>query len=560
MGRVMSQPLVTVVISPREGHFMTETSLLSVLADDAIAFDLLYVDIASPPKAAKAIQTHAAARNFKVVRHDDWIAPAAARKAVLPEIKTKYAVFVDNDVLVQPGSLKALVDCAEETGAGLVCPLYVQTGGGRAPTIHMAGGVFVWSDPPDRRLVGEGHRYADEPVDRAAALTREKVDYTEYHYVLGRMDLLGRPGAVSDDVLLVNEHLDLALFAREQGVEVMLEPAAQVSYVAFEPRPLADLAFYRRRWAVDACQDSLSAFARRWPMVDAESVLGPMVSYAAGRLQEVELRRAAPPAADLASAMTRPELAQSRFALREQALARGYSEDEVRGFETACDFATLLFDGLYRPDGRPFLSHAIGVASVMVRYDLQPLLVQAGLLHAAFSHRPTWMPEGELAQTLREVFKIDGPILAQAPARGFLAQEGADCGLLNTIGASAAAILAANDVDMRLSGEYRATGRPADLTPGLLNAIGEVLGHFGIDGLAASARDPIGSPARAESGMVSGHEHRTLLHARRRAPCPNPDEPRPRGIRNRCMAALSSACLAARSSGGSPIPTSCQRG
>ena len=468
----MSEPLVTVVISPREGHFMTETSLLSVLADDAIGFDLLYVDIASPPKAARAIQTHAAARNFRVVHHDTWVAPAAARKAVLAEIKTKYVVFVDNDVLVEPGCLKAVVACAEETGAALVCPLYIQTGGGRAPTIHMAGGLFYWSDPPERRLIAEGHRFADEPVERAAALTREKVDYTEYHYVLGRMDLLGRPGAVSDDVLLVNEHLDLALFAREQGVDVVLEPAARVSYVAFEPRPLADLAFYRRRWAVDACQDSLSAFMRRWPMVDAESVIGPMVSYAAGRLQEVELRRLAPAAADLAEAMTRPELAQSRFALREQALTRGYVEDDVRDIERACDFATLLFDGLYRPDGRPFLSHVIGTASVLVRYDLQPLLVQAGLLHAAFSHRPSWMSEGELAQTLRGVFKIDAPILAQTPARAFLAQEGSDCGLLNTVGASAAAILAANDVEMRLSGEYRATGRPADLTPVLIGAIG----------------------------------------------------------------------------------------
>jgi hypothetical protein len=243
---------------------------------------------------------------------------------------------------------------------------------------------------------------------------------------------------------------------------------------------------------VDACQESLSAFARRWPMVDAESMISPMLPYAASRLQEVELRRPALPAADLVAPMTAPELAQSRFALREQALARGYDEDEVCGFERACDLATLLFDGLYRPDGRPFLSHVIGTASALVRYDLQPPLVQAGLLHAAFSHRPAWMSEGELSQTLHDVFKIDALVLAQPAARDYLAREGVDRGLLNTVGAGAAVILAATDVDMRLSGEYRATGRPADLTPGLLDAIDEVLSYFGLDGLAASARQPLG--------------------------------------------------------------------
>ncbi|HZC16040.1 MAG TPA: glycosyltransferase family 2 protein, partial [Caulobacteraceae bacterium] len=484
------EPIVTVVISPREGHFIAERSLLSVLADDRIPFDLIYVDFAAPPKTRAAIERHAASRNFRVVHHEGWTAPSAARKSVLGEIKTRYVAFVDNDTLVEPGCLEKLVICAEETGAGLVCPIYLQAGDGRTPTIHMAGGMFAWASPPAHGLIDEGHRLQGEPLERAAGLTREKVGYPEYHYVLGRMELLSRPGAISDDVLLVHEHLDLALFAREQGMDVVLEPAARVTYVAFEPRPLSDMAFFRRRWDVEACDRSLSAFARKWPIADRAGVIDPMVGYGAARLREVELRRPGSAGTDLDQPMTREDLAQSRYSLREQAIGRGYGDDDVRGLERACDLATIMFDGVYRPDGRPFLCHVIGTASALVRYELQTAIVQSGLLHAAYTHRPAWMSEAELSGLLGELLGGDRLIVAQPLARAFLTQPETDCGSLNIVGAATVVMLAANDVDMRLSGEYRATGRPADLNPVMLNRVGEVLGHFGLDGLTRSAGQP----------------------------------------------------------------------
>jgi GT2 family glycosyltransferase len=515
----MAQPLVTVVISPREGHFMTETALLSVLADDEAPFELVYLDIASSAKTAKLIEAHAASRGFKVVRHDEWVPPSAARKAVLPEIATKYVAFADNDLVVERGCLAKLVACAEETGAGLVCPLYIEAGGGREPAIHMAGGQFHWAEPPERGLVRESHRLEKQPLAAAAGLAREKVDFTEYHYVLGRTDLLRRPGAISDDVLLMHEHIDLGLYAREQGVDVVFEPAARVTYVAFEPRPLADIAFYRRRWDVEACRQSTLAFAARWPRVDPDGLIEGSTAYAASRLREVDLRRPDAASADLDDPILPAELAQSRYALREQALARGYAEGQVRALETACDLATLLFDGLYRPDGRPFLSHVIGTASALVRYDLQTSVVQAGLLHAAFSHRPDWVAEDEVAGMLGGAVGVETVVRAQPAARAFLANDDADLGALNMIGAAAVAILAANEVDMHLSGEYRATGRPGEMTPAMLDRIADILTHFDIAGLTKSARQPVaggetwpilGGVVRHGSFRLDARNRRTL--------------------------------------------------
>jgi len=487
----MADPIVTVVISPREGHFLSESSLASVLADDATPFELVYLDIASPPKMQAALEAQAAAHGFRLIRYDDWMAPSRARKAILGEIATPYVAFADNDILVEPGCLAALIACAEETGAGIVCPLYIQAGGGRAPTIHMAGGLFDWAKAPDQGVIDAQHRYYNAPLERAAGLVREKVDFPEYHYMLARTAFLNEPGAVSDDVLLMHEHQDLALFARERGVEVMFEPAARVTYYAFEPRPLGDLAFYRRRWDIEACRDSTVAYVQRWPRPDPAGLINGSMDYAADRLLELDLRRTgAASADDLAAPMTAAELAQSRYALREQALARGYADDDVRALEGSCDAATLIYDGLYRPDGRPFLSHGVGTASALLRYDLQIGVVRAGLLHAAFTHRPEWLTDAEVG-TLLGGGGIEAMVRGQPAARAFLSGADADIDTLNMYGAGAAAILAANEVDMRFAGEYRATGRPPDMTPALLDRVGTILGLFGVSGLTASARQPL---------------------------------------------------------------------
>jgi hypothetical protein len=513
----MSQPAVTVIVSPREGHFMSERSLLSVLADDELAFELIYIDIASPPDIAQAIRGLAEAHGFTLHRHDDWIAPSLARKQVLGDVKTKYVACVDNDILVERGCLKTLIDCAEETGAGLVCPLYIQVGGGRAPTIHMAGGESSWSE--DHELIGERHRLVGAPLAAAADLVRAEADYPEYHYLLAPTAFLAAPDAVSQDILLIHEHLDLALVARHRGLDIIVEPAARATYVAFEPRPLRELAFYRERWSVNACRDSVHAFKAKWLGAHTTAFVENTYDYIAARLQEVELRRPGSAGADLDQVMTPDDLAQSRMGLREQAFSRGYSSTEIDLIEGAAEFATLLYDGLYRPDGRPFLSHAIGTASALVRYELNVDIVQAGLLHAAFTHRPDWMPLDELGATFAKTPGVATLVHGQPPARAYLTDTTADLGMFNVVGAAIATVLTANEIDMRLAGEYRATARPADLSPTTLERAALALGAFGVDGLPRTAclpdgqlmtRPLFGQEVRTKSFRLDSRNRRVL--------------------------------------------------
>ena len=508
-----SSKCVTVIVSPREGHLAAVRSLESVLADDALPFDLIYVDIQPPASTAAAVAAKCAERGFPVIVHDTWTAPSAARKAALDRVETPYVFFIDNDVLLERGCISRLWACAEETGAGVVAPLYLYATNGRRE-IHMAGGVLTRD--AEGRITDEQHRLVGQPEAAADGLARQPIDFAEYHCLLARSELLRRPGVISDEVRLVHEHINLALAASEAGASIWLEPAARAELLILSPPRLLDLRFHQRRWDRADCEADMAAFARRWPVADPETFFAGIRSFLGQRTRAASPFHH-PDGAGMDQPMTAGELAQTRTALREQAQARGYAETTVRGIETACDFATLLLDGAYRPDGRPFLNHLIGTASALVRYDLRHEAVLAGLLHAAYTHRPDWIDPDEVSRVLGS--EVDALVRALPRAKQQLAQ-GADLESMTLAEALALAIEAANEADMRLAGEYRASGRPPEISGAGLALIGDVMTLVGAPGLAATAR---GDPGRGRQGPLFGREalHQAFrLDARNRRMAP----------------------------------------
>jgi GT2 family glycosyltransferase len=495
-------PRLTVMVSVRDGHALAAASLRSVLADDAEPFDLIYVDIQSPPGVAKEIAALCASRGGRIVRHDTWIAPSAARKAALKRVRTPYVVFIDNDIMVEPGCFARLVARAEATGAALVGPLYLQGDDGGAASIHMAGGALERSG---EALLCEVHELANAALDQAAALTATPVDSLEYHCTLARTAFVTQPGVISDDVRLVHEHIDLALKAKAAGLPVWLEPAARVVFQGLAPRRLGDLAFFRRRWDRGACEQSMAAFAAAWPLADEAVFHEPVRRFLRDQMGRVSLLQEGLAAGDRESAMRRSDLAQSRVELREQAAERGYGAQPLRAIESACDLATLISDGLYRPDGRPFLNHVIGTASALAHFGLKADIVLAGLLHAAYSHRPPWMSTDEVSRYLASGGQSDQIVRDLTGVKALLtaADVGEDvrADQLTLAQAAALCVEAANEADLRLAGEYRACGRPLEFGKGALGLMGAALAYVDLPGLALSAAAPVGESA---AGHVLG--------------------------------------------------------
>jgi hypothetical protein len=392
------------------------------------------------------------------------------------------------------------MDCAQRTGAGLVGPLYLETGDGRAAFIHSAGGHCVYADDGAALVRCDDHlAFAD--AGRLWEVATGPVDFMEYHCLLARTDFVRRSEAISDDVILVNEHLDLGLAAAEAGLSVWLEAGARVFFLGAAPRRLGDVAFFRRRWESADCEASMAAFVRRWPVADEAVFDQGLCRFLSDRRASARLRLEHAPAAAPADLLHAASLAQSRFALREQALAHGYPPPAVRAIEAACDFATLAFDSLYRPDGRPFLNHLIGTASALVAFEAGLDLVLAGLLHSAYTFRPDWMAEAEVTRILASGAGVEAIVRALPRAKDLLAAadrgEAVRVDALTVPDVRALAIEAANEVDVRLSGEYRASGRPAAVGEAGLALLREALAVFDLAALALSAGQPMGEATAA---------------------------------------------------------------
>ena len=135
----MPEPIVTIIVVPRERFSCTQDSLESIYEHTDVPFKLIYVDGNSPEKVRKYLEAQAQEKNFKIIRTDYYLSPNHARNIGLSQVDTKYLVFFDNDVIVSPGWLEALITCAEETSATVVGPLMCE----KKPIhqrVHFAGG------------------------------------------------------------------------------------------------------------------------------------------------------------------------------------------------------------------------------------------------------------------------------------------------------------------------------------------------------------------------------------------------------------------------------------
>jgi (p)ppGpp synthase/HD superfamily hydrolase len=81
-----------------------------------------------------------------------------------------------------------------------------------------------------------------------------------------------------------------------------------------------------------------------------------------------------------------PSYPQTNLQLYNQLLKAGYSEDSLIEIEKAYRLAMNLFAGQYRPNGKTFIAHVVGTASILAAQRAPTPVVSAGLLHAAYSN------------------------------------------------------------------------------------------------------------------------------------------------------------------------------
>jgi GT2 family glycosyltransferase len=177
------------------------------------------------------------------------LTPNEQRILVYKRTSTRYLAFVDNDVTVESGWLTFLLECAEETGAGIVGPLYMENVRGK-DLIHMFGGEIRRRDADGNPCFREVHHFAHKPLEALGdARTRQETELVEFHAILIRTQMLMEVGAFDPQLYCTAEHSDLCIRAREAGWKIMLEPRSIITYEIPQKLDREDRRHFGLRWS-----------------------------------------------------------------------------------------------------------------------------------------------------------------------------------------------------------------------------------------------------------------------------------------------------------------------
>lgn len=268
----MNRPRATVAFVPREVFSTTQRSLETLYLRTREPFELVCIDGGSPPAVQQYLEAEARRRKFTLLRTDHYLTPNQARNLAAAHTRTPYIAFVDNDALVTEGWLAALVDCAAETGAWVVGPLYFEfLPEGRR--LHMFGGeCCIAVNDRGERVYYERHHHAHQLLsDVAEPLVRQETQLIEFHTVLLDMRVFAELGPLDEGLLSNGEHGDLCLMVRNAGRRVYLEPKSQITYAPPKQLDAADEEFFNLRWSEAWAAATHRRLTEKWNLTTRSS-------------------------------------------------------------------------------------------------------------------------------------------------------------------------------------------------------------------------------------------------------------------------------------------------
>ncbi|HTL48432.1 MAG TPA: glycosyltransferase [Verrucomicrobiae bacterium] len=261
-------PLVTVVVVPRESFNMAHDCVQRILDVTTVPFKMLVMEGHAPEFRRKQLEAIAAKHpNIKIVPSNRWKFPHEMVNESMAMIDTKYVLYIDNDVEVFEGCVENLVKTAEECQVDCVHPIYLTTklNDPRGNIIHVAEGTIVRKQQPDGKMFLDslmtfsGTKLEEYPYKEA-----RPSEYFEWHAVLFSKKLLDKVGPLDD--LMISEHLDYTFRLQEAGFRILLEPKSVGAYQYDRIWDLrgADRDYMIFRWNPKEAERSLKLFAKKW--------------------------------------------------------------------------------------------------------------------------------------------------------------------------------------------------------------------------------------------------------------------------------------------------------
>lgn len=256
-------PLVSIVVAPREGFSTVLMVLDELLASTQSSVPIVVVEGGSQPWVIEALRDHSKSGRIDWIHLDYMPTPNEARNIGASATNSRYLIFVDNDIAFEHGWLEELIVVAEDHLADVVGPT-ICIGPPRASIIHHAGGILQGSIIDNNWSLYEEHRLKDLPFDLdAVSQLPVEIDVVEFHCMMVRRSALEAIGPF-DERLSSREEKDFALRCIDSGLKVRYAGRSVVTYMAKVPPKRHDPTYLLFRWSRTNALSSLETFEETW--------------------------------------------------------------------------------------------------------------------------------------------------------------------------------------------------------------------------------------------------------------------------------------------------------
>lgn len=259
------KPRVTIAFVFNESLSLTIYCLECLIDKTELGtYELICVDNNSPESISSRLQQLAINHNFTLIRSNQYLTQNESRNIALRQVQTEYIVFVDNDVEVNANWLGPLVSCADETGAWLVAPLYMESIKGKL-SVHMYGGECDFQDELGSPCFFEKHIASHAAPETITPLIRHESNLVEFHTLLINMDAFYTLGELDEKLLNNSQHTDLCYSVRRAGHRIFIEPLSVITHMRPEGRlERVDKEYYSLRWSEGWSEKTLDRLSEKY--------------------------------------------------------------------------------------------------------------------------------------------------------------------------------------------------------------------------------------------------------------------------------------------------------
>jgi GT2 family glycosyltransferase/SAM-dependent methyltransferase len=213
-------PEVSLIIPLHAHAELTRACLHSIREHTRrVGYEVILIDDAADADTKRLLE---GVRGAKILRNEENLGYLRSMNRGATTARGKWLVLFNNDTVVTPGWLTAMLDCASSApDVGVVTPKFLYPDG----SLNEAGGI-IWRD-------GTGVNYGrgDAP-ERFPYEYRRETDYGSAAALMVSAELWSDTEGFDERYLpMYYEDADLCFEARERGLRVLYEPQAVVVHV-----------------------------------------------------------------------------------------------------------------------------------------------------------------------------------------------------------------------------------------------------------------------------------------------------------------------------------------